>query len=54
MITSDESWIFINTAPSSIWSSLDEELPIRPRRTISADKRKLIAFSGIKGPVNVN
>jgi hypothetical protein len=54
IITGDELWIFIDTAPSSIWLSLDEELPTRPRRTISADKRMLIAFWGIKSLVYVN
>jgi hypothetical protein len=44
IITGDESWIFIDTAPSSFWYWSDEELPTRPRRTISADKRILIAF----------
>jgi hypothetical protein len=53
IITGDESWTFIDTAPSSIWLSLDEEPLTRPRRTISADKRMLIAFWGIKGLVHV-
>jgi hypothetical protein len=53
-ITGDELLIFMDTAPSSIWLSLDEQLPTRPWRTISADKRILIAFSGIKGLVHVN
>jgi hypothetical protein len=48
IITGDESWIFIDTAPSSIWFSLDEKLPTRPRRTISAHKYMLIAFWGLK------
>jgi hypothetical protein len=54
IITGDESWTFIDTAPSFTWLSLDEELPTRSRRTIRADKRMLIAFWGIKGLVYVN
>jgi hypothetical protein len=54
IITDDESWIFINTAPSSIWLSLDEDLPTHARHTISADTSMLIAFWGIKGFVHVN
>jgi hypothetical protein len=53
ILTGNESWIFIDTAPSSIWLSLDGDLPTRPRRTINADKRMLIAFWGIKGIVHV-
>jgi hypothetical protein len=48
IITGDESWIFIDMAPSLIWLSLDKELPTRPRRTIGADKRILITFLGSK------
>jgi hypothetical protein len=44
IITGHESWIFIDTTPSFIWLSLDEELPTRPRCTISVDDRLLIAF----------
>jgi hypothetical protein len=33
---------------------LDEKLPTLPRRKISADKRMLIAFWGIKGLVHMN
>jgi hypothetical protein len=51
-ITGNESRIFIDTTSSSIWSSLDEELPAR--RTISAGKPTLIAFWGIKVLVQVN
>jgi hypothetical protein len=52
--TGDESCILNETAPSSVWLSLDEELPTRPRRRISADKHILIALWGIKGLVHVN
>jgi hypothetical protein len=48
IVTDDESWIFIDTAPSSISLLLDDELPMRPWRTITADKRMLIAFWGSK------
>jgi hypothetical protein len=44
IVTDDESWTFSDTAPCSVWLSLDEKLPIRPRRTIRAEKRMLIAF----------
>jgi hypothetical protein len=44
IIIGDESWIFTDAAPSSIWLSLDEELPIYPRLTISADKSMLVVF----------
>jgi hypothetical protein len=54
IITGGKSRMFIGAAPSSIWSSLHEELPTRPRRTISADKLMLIAFLGTKGLVRVN
>jgi hypothetical protein len=54
IITGDASWIFIDTAPSSVWSSLDEGLPIRRCHTVGADKRMSIAFCGIKGLVHMN
>jgi histone-lysine N-methyltransferase SETMAR len=54
IITGNESWIFIDTEPSSIWLSLDEELPARPRPTIGTDKQMLVVFWGIKGIMHVN
>jgi hypothetical protein len=54
IITGDESWLFVVTAPSSIWLLWDEESATRHRRTINADKRMLIAFWWIKGLVDVN
>jgi hypothetical protein len=53
-ITGDESWIFTDTAPSSIWWLFGEELPTLPRRTISTDKRMLITLWGINGFIHVN
>jgi hypothetical protein len=53
IIPDDESWIFIDAAPSSIWLSLDERLPTCPRPTISADKCMLAVFWGIKRIVQV-
>jgi hypothetical protein len=50
----DELWIFIDTAPSSIWLSLDEELTTPPRRIIHTDKRVLIAFWGIRSLAHLN
>jgi hypothetical protein len=44
VITGDKSYIAIDTTPSSIGLSLDEELPTRPPPTIGADKRMLVAF----------
>jgi hypothetical protein len=54
IITGDESWIFIDIAPSPIWLPSDDELPTRPRRTINADKSMLIAFWVISSLVHVN
>jgi hypothetical protein len=54
ILTGGKLWLFIDTAPSSVLLLLDEELPTRPRRIISADKRMWIAFWGITNFLHVN
>jgi histone-lysine N-methyltransferase SETMAR len=49
IITGDESWIYLNMTPNSIWIRAKEIPPIRPRTTIASTKAMLTVFWGIRG-----
>jgi hypothetical protein len=49
LITGDETWIYLDMKPGTIWLPADAELPVRVKRTISSAKRMLIVFCRIHG-----
>jgi hypothetical protein len=54
IVTGDESWIYLQMSPNSIWIGAEEIAPTRPRTTIASTKTMLAVFWGIRGvrPVN--
>jgi len=51
IVTGDESWIFLDSKPKSVWLASDAALPVRVSQTIGAEKRMLIVFWGVQGIV---
>jgi hypothetical protein len=46
-ITEDETWVYLDMKPGTIWLPADAELPVRVKRTLASEKRVLIIFWGI-------
>jgi hypothetical protein len=54
IIKGDESWIYLNMTPNSIWIGAEEIPPTRPRTTITSTKAMLTVFWGIRGVRLIN
>jgi hypothetical protein len=48
-ITGDETWVYLDMKPGTIWLPADAELPVRVKRTITREKHMLIVFWEIHG-----
>ena len=49
VITSDESWLFLDHTPEGKWARSREDVEPRARRTIGSEKVMLVVFWGIRG-----
>jgi hypothetical protein len=49
LITRDETRIYLDIKPATIWLPADAELPVRVKRTIASERRMPIVFWGIHG-----
>jgi hypothetical protein len=47
LITRDETWVYFDMKPGTIWLPADAELSIRVKKTTASEKRMLIVFWGI-------
>jgi hypothetical protein len=44
LITRDETWVYLDMKPGTIWLPAGAKLPVRVTRTIASEKRMLIIF----------
>jgi hypothetical protein len=52
LITGDETWVFLDIKPVTIWLPIDAELPVHAKKTIVRESRMLVIFWGIHGIVH--
>jgi hypothetical protein len=49
LITGNETWVYHDMKPGTIWLPADAELPVCVKRTIAGEKRMPIILWGIHG-----
>jgi hypothetical protein len=49
LIIGDETWVYLDMKPGTVWPPADAELPGRVKKTFASEKCMLIVFWGIHG-----
>jgi hypothetical protein len=52
LITGDDTCVYLDMKPETVWLPVEAELPVRVERTIASEKCMLIIFWGIHGIVH--
>jgi hypothetical protein len=47
LIPGDETWVYLDMKPGTIWLPADADIPVRVKGTIASGKRMLAVFWGI-------
>jgi hypothetical protein len=49
LIAGDQTWVYLDMKPGTVWFPADAELPVRVKRTIVSETCMLVVFWGIRG-----
>jgi hypothetical protein len=52
LVRGDETWVYLDMKPETIWLPTDGKLSVRVKRTVASEKRMLIVFCEIHGIIH--